>query len=285
VTARRPATAVLLLLLGLVLGGCGDDGDGGDGGDSGDDAVGTLTSTTLAEESDVPADLAVVVTNDDGYAAPGIDALVEGLRAVPGSQVTVVAPADDRTGTGGRTTEGALTTSDVTTASGFEATAVQGYPADTVRVALDDLGLEPDVIVSGINKGQNLGVVTDVSGTVGAAKAAAARGVPSLAVSAGQSTAGSPDYATAAAQALSWLEDHREELAAGEAEPSVTNMNVPTCPDGSVREQIEVPVATESGDEVRDAPAVECASSLTDPDDDVEAFNNGYVTLSELEAA
>jgi 5'-nucleotidase len=140
-------------------------------------------------------------------------------------------------------------------------------------------------VVSGINRGQNLGLVTDVSGTVGAAKAAAARGIPSLAVSAGLNTAGEPDYATAAAQALSWLADHREELGAGDAEPVATNMNVPTCPDGSVREIVEVPLATESGDEVLDAPAVQCASSLTDPEHDVEAFNNGYVPISELEAA
>jgi hypothetical protein len=52
-----------------------------------------------------------------------------------------------------------------------------------------------------------------------------------------------------------------------------------------VREQVEVPVATESGEEVLDAPAVQCASTLTDPDNDVEGFNNGYVTISELDAA
>ena len=275
-----------LLLVVLVLTGCG-----GDDGDEGDDAAGSTTSssssteTTRAETTDVPADLAVVVTNDDGYAAPGIDAMVEGLRATPGIEVTVVAPAGERSGTGGNTTEGALTTSDVTTASGYEATAVEGFPADTVRVALDDLDLEPDLVVSGINSVQNLGLLTDVSGTVGAAKAAASRGIPALAVSAGQDSAGSPDYATAAAQALSWLEDHRDELATGEAEAVVTNMNVPTCPDGSVREQVEVPVATESGEEVLDAAAVQCASGLADPADDVEGFNNGYVTVSELEAA
>jgi 5'-nucleotidase len=282
VTVRRGLAAVLLAV--LVVAGCGGDDDGGD--DEATSASSETTDTiptTRAEASDVPADLSVVVTNDDGYAAPGIDALVEGLRATPGIEVTVVAPADDRTGTGGSTTPGPLTTTQVTTASGYEATAVQGFPADTVRVALEDLDLEPDIVLSGINKGQNLGVLTDVSGTVGAAKAAAAAGVPSLAVSAG--IADAPDYATATAQALSWLQDHRDELAAGEAEPVATNMNVPTCPDGSVREQIDVPVATESGDEVRLADQVECASSLDDPADDVDAFNNGFVPVSELEAA
>ncbi len=270
----------------LALVSCGGD-DGDDGDDAApDESTSSSTETTRPEASDVPAEgISVLVTNDDGYAAPGIDAIVEGLRALPGTEVVVVAPADDRTGTGGQTTPGPLTTTEVTTASGYEAVAVAGFPADTVRAALEDLDLEPDLVISGINEGQNLGVLTDVSGTVGAARAAAAAGVPALAVSAGVNSAGSPDYSTATAQALSWLEEHRDELAAGEAEDTASNLNVPTCPDGSVREQIEVPVATESGDEVRDAPDVECASTLTDPADDVEAFNNGYVTLSDLEPA
>jgi 5'-nucleotidase len=284
VIASRRLLAALLLVV-LVLAGCGgDDGDDGDD-DAASGTTSSSTATTRGEETDVPADLSVVVTNDDGYAAPGIDAMVEGLRATPGIEVTVVAPAGERSGTGGNTTEGPLTTSQVTTASGYDATAVEGFPADTVRVAFDDLGLEPDLVISGINSVQNLGLLTDVSGTVGAAKAAAARDVPALAVSAGQDSTGAPDYSTAAAQALSWLEEHRDELAAGDADSVVTNMNVPTCPDGSVREQVEVPVATEGGDEVLDAPAVQCASSLEDPADDVEGFNNGYVTVSELEAA
>ena len=58
------------------------------------------------------------------------------------------------------------------TASGYEARAVEGFPADTIRVAFDELGLTPDLVVSGINEGQNLGPVVDLSGTVGAARAA-----------------------------------------------------------------------------------------------------------------
>jgi 5'-nucleotidase len=265
-----------LLLVVLVLAGCGGDGD-----DDSDDASSSST-TRDSTPAEVDRDLAVLVTNDDGVGAPGIDAIVEGLRGVPGIEVTVVAPAGERSGTGGQTTPGALTTSQVTTASGYEATAVEGFPADTIRAAVDDLGLEPDLVVSGINAGQNLGQLTEVSGTVGAARAAVAEDLPALAVSA---ELGSPDYSTATALALSWIEDHRDELAAGEADAVVTNMNVPTCPDGSVREVVEVPVATESGDEVLTPDRIDCASALAEPADDVEAFNNGYVPVSELEAA
>jgi 5'-nucleotidase len=281
VSVRRGLAALLLAV--VVVAGCGGDDDGGDDEATSDSSETTdTTPTTRAEASDVPPDLSVLVTNDDGVGAPGIDAMVEGLRGVAGIEVTVVAPAGERSGTGRQITQGEVSTSPVMTASGYEATAVDGYPADTIRVALDELDLEPDLVVSGINSGQNLGRLTDVSGTVGAARAAAAGGIPALAASA---EVGSPDFGTAAAHALSWIEDHRDELAAGEAEAVVTNMNVPTCPDGSVREQIEVPVKTEGGDEVRPADQVQCASSLEDPADDVEAFNNGYVPVSELEAA
>jgi 5'-nucleotidase len=279
VTAPRRLAALLLAL--LVLAGCGGDDDGGDEETSASSETTDAPSTTRAEASDNP-DLSVLVTNDDGVTAPGIDALVEGLRATPGIEITVVAPAGERSGSGGRTTEGPVATSEVTTASGFEAVAVDGFPADTVRVALDELGVEPDLVISGINSAQNLGVLTEVSGTVGAAKAAAAAGVPALAVSAGL---GAPDYPTAAAQALSWVEDHRDELAAGEVEATVTNMNVPSCPDGSVREVVEVPVATEGGDELLPDAEIRCDSPVADPADDVDAFNNGYVPLSEIEAA
>jgi len=272
---RRFIAALLLVV--LVLTGCGGDGD--------DDSEGASSSTTTRDSTPGEGsdrDLAVVVTNDDGVGAPGIDAMVEGLRGVPGIEVTVVAPAGERSGTGGQSTSGPLTTSQATTPSGFEATAVDGFPADTIRVAVDDLGLEPDLVVSGINAGQNLGQLTEVSGTVGAARAAVAEGIPALAVSA---ELGTPDYSTAAANALSWIEDHRDELAGGEADVVVTNMNVPTCPDGSVREVVDVPVATESGNEVLAPDQIDCASSLAEPTDDVEAFNNGYVPVSELEAA
>ena len=275
-TRRRLAGLVLVV---LVVAGCGGDGD-----DDSDEASSESTTreSTPAESPQVSRDLAVLVTNDDGVGAPGIDAIVEGLRGVPGIEVTVVAPAGERSGSGGRSTPGSLPTSEVTTASGYEATAVDGFPADTIRAAVDDLGLEPDLVVSGINAGQNLGQLTEVSGTVGAARAAVAEGVPALAVSA---ELGRPDYGTAAAHALSWIEDHRDELAGGEAEAVVTNMNVPTCPDGSVREVVEVPVATETGDEVLPPDQIDCASSVVEPSDDVEAFNNGYVPVSELEAA
>ena len=91
----------------------------------------------------------------------------------PATEVTVVAPATNQSGTGGQTTPGPLTVTDATTASGYPAKAVAGFPADTVIWALDQGGVtqKPDLVVSGINFGQNLGPAVAISGTVGAAEA------------------------------------------------------------------------------------------------------------------
>jgi 5'-nucleotidase len=65
--------------------------------------------------------LRVLVTNDDGYAAPGIDAVVQALRALPRTSVVVVAPATNESGIGGKTTPGTITASAARTASGYPA--------------------------------------------------------------------------------------------------------------------------------------------------------------------
>ena len=144
------------------------------------------------------------MTNDDGVGAEGIDVLVTALTAIDGVEVTVVAPATQQSGTGGNATEGPLTTNEATTASGYEARAVEGFPSDTIRVAFDELGLTPDLVVSGINEGQNLGPIVDASGTVGAARAGVRRGVPALAVS--QGVGQDLDYEVAAGLVTDWVD-------------------------------------------------------------------------------
>ena len=133
-----------LLVGGVALAACGSS------------TAGTTTTTRAAAAT---GPLTIMVTNDDGVAAPGIDTVVQGLRTLPHTEVTVVAPATNQSGTGGKTTTGTLATSPATTASGYPATAVQGYPADTVIWAVSDHGLSfrPDLVVSGINFGQNIG--------------------------------------------------------------------------------------------------------------------------------
>lgn len=262
---------VVAVALAGVLSACGDGGDGGE------DAGGRDGQTPATEQ--VPA-LDVLVTNDDGVAAEGIDTLVEALRRRPEVEVTVVAPAAQQSGTGGRETEGDVATRRTTTGSGYEATAVEGFPSDAVRVAFDELGLEPDLVVSGINEGQNLGPLVDVSGTVGAARAAVRAGVPALAVSQGLGVP--PDYPTAAELAVEWIEEHRTELSAGDLPAEqVTNLNVPTCPRGEVRGAVEVASATE-GDALGTPDCTVDGSAV--PPDDVGAFLVGYATFTEVAA-
>jgi 5'-nucleotidase len=239
--------------------------------DAGDDAAGET--------------LRILVTNDDGVDSPGIDLLVEGLRTLPDVEVTVVAPLGNQSGSGGSTSEGALSVAAATTASGFPATAVEGYPADSIVWALDEGGVveRPHVVISGVNWGQNLGPHVDLSGTVGAARAAASRGIPALAVS--QGFTDDPDYPASVALALEWVEEHRADLVSGAAVgPPVLleNLNVPTCEVGEVRGLREAPVAEDTLD--RDLRAVDCTSTDEEVTDDIDGFLDGFAVVSRLAA-
>ncbi len=151
----------------------------------------------------------MLVTNDDGVGAPGIDTLVEALRTQKNTKVVVVAPATNNTGAGGKTTPGTLTTAPAKTASGYDATAVTGFPADTITAALDQLGVKPNVVLSGINAGQNLGGLVDLSGNRRRrCSGLAARGIP-RAVGRVQGLGDAPQYGNAAKLALAWLAAHR----------------------------------------------------------------------------
>ncbi|MSO78801.1 MAG: survival protein SurE [Acidimicrobiia bacterium] len=229
------------------------------------------------------APLRVLVTNDDGVGAEGIDVLVEALRLEPKLKITVVAPADNQTLASDKTSPGPLVATETTLLGGFKATAVQGFPADSVNYALDELGLKPHVVIAGINNGQNLGGTIAESGTVGAARTAVRRGIPAVAISQGLGAA--PDYATGADEAIKWLRKNRKAIAKAKGRGATTaaTFNVPTCVVGAVREVLEdIPIST--GRSAEGENDVHCDSTLTDPVDDIEAFNNGFVTLNHVPA-
>ena len=156
---------------------------------------------------------------------------------------------------------------------------MQGFPADTVNFALDGgIPTKPQLVASGINAGANLGPVTSVSGTVGAARTAVRRGVPAVAISQGTTEGVEPDYPAGVRQAVTWVKEHRKALTKKNPKPptEVANINVPTCTTGKVRGPIDVPTAT--GGDVTQPP--NCASKVKNPPDDVIAFVNGYAPLS-----
>jgi len=129
------------------------------------------------------APLTILLTNDDGIHAPGLWALHRALKSE--HHVIVVAPERERSAVGhGITLHKPLRAYKVTLNAGEEGWAVTGTPADCVKLSMVEL-LEqrPDLVVSGINPGANVGVNLNYSGTVAAAKEAALYGVPALAVS------------------------------------------------------------------------------------------------------
>ena len=275
-TAGRVAAAALVAAFVFTGAACSSDDDAASDGGSEE----STTSTTEAKE------LVILVSNDDGIGAPGIDALVQGLSALPDTRVIVSAPASQQSGTGGKTTPGGPPAGvDSTTASGFAGKAVPGFPADSVNWALDGGITEtPDLVITGINSGENLGTFTELSGTVGAARAAANKGIPALATS--QGIAGQVDYPTGVRYVLEWLDENRQAILDGEfsgATPApVWNMNFPNCAPGTeTRGVIEVPVDTTDAEQFKEP---DCASTEANPATDLAAFKVGFVPLSELSA-
>ena len=121
----------------------------------------------------------ILVSNDDGYTAPGLVALVESLRSL--AEVTVVAPETNHSGASNSLT---LTRPLAVrhAANGF--IYVNGTPSDCVHVALTGLlDRRPDLVVSGINNGANMGDDTLYSGTVAAASEGYLFGIPAIAFS------------------------------------------------------------------------------------------------------
>jgi 5'-nucleotidase len=166
----------------------------------------------------------ILVSNDDGYFAPGIEHLVAALR--PRAEVTVVAPERDRSGASNSLTlDRPLTVRRAPNGFLF----VNGTPTDCVHLAvtglLDDL---PDLVISGINLGANMGDDTVYSGTVAAATEGYLLGIPSIAISLASKTG--VHFETAAAVALELLDRH----AVAPLGPRLLNVNVPDVPRASL---------------------------------------------------
>ncbi|NTV10595.1 MAG: 5'/3'-nucleotidase SurE [Zoogloea sp.] len=160
----------------------------------------------------------ILLSNDDGYFAPGINALASALSEV--AEVTVVAPERDRSGASNSLTlDRPLTLRQA--ANGFH--YVNGTPTDCVHLAvtgmLDHL---PDMIVSGINHGANMGDDTIYSGTVAAATEGFLLGIPSIAIS--LVSKGASDFSAAAQVARDLVARY---LANPIAQPVLLNVNVP----------------------------------------------------------
>ncbi len=123
----------------------------------------------------------ILVTNDDGVTAPGLLAAVDALRAL--GEVQVIAPVENQSAKGtSLTTADPIHRVDTRLANGMAAIGLTATPATAMRVALSTLvTTRPDLVVSGINAGVNTGLTSYISGTVAAAREAAALGIPAIA--------------------------------------------------------------------------------------------------------
>ena len=175
----------------------------------------------------------LLLTNDDGIDAQGLRALREALLQVDGVEVHVVAPDSNRSAMARSiTTRSPLSVEEVAFDDGGTGFATDGTPVDCVRFA--DLGLvgeRPELIVSGINHGSNLGDDITYSGTVAAALEGIVLGIPAIAISQ-QSAVGEMGYRfgrnydfSAAARLTAGIVQHiaREGLPKG----TLLNLNVP----------------------------------------------------------
>lgn len=227
----------------------------------------------------------ILLSNDDGYFAPGLMTLAEHVAKI--AEVVVVAPERNRSGASNSLTlDRPLTVRQAH--NGFH--YVNGTPTDCVHLAATGL-LEtlPDMVISGINDGANMGDDTIYSGTVAAATEGFLLGVPSFAVSMSQHNA---TYFETAAKVIVELVLHYQKT--GFPPPLLLNINVPDVP----YEQIKGKLVTRLGKRHKAEPVIQsqtprgekvywvgAAGSAQDAGEgtDFHAVANGYVSITPLQ--
>ncbi len=177
------------------------------------------------------APMHVMVVNDDGIDAPGLDAIVAVLAADPAYRITVVAPAEHQSGMGhSLILRGEIPVTPHAAIHGAPAWAVGATPATTARVGVSLVLADdpPELVVSGINLGENVGRIAWYSGTVGAAREALLSGVPAIALSLQLDwTHPKPDFAAAAWWAKPVIDAVRHRPL---PEGTLLNVNLPKNP-------------------------------------------------------
>ena len=170
-----------------------------------------LTGCAAATEAEVP--FHVMLVNDDGIDSPGLAAVAEVLSADPDYRVTVVGPAEQQSGVGHAIViRREIAIKPLGEIGGAPAWSVDATPASVTAVGLTVI-LEndpPDFVISGINRGENIGRGAWYSGTVGAAREAVLRGLPAIALSLELDWSDpQPDWKTAASLAKPLIDTFR----------------------------------------------------------------------------
>jgi len=197
-----------------------------------------------AQQVRQPPPYRILVSNDDGVRAPGLAAVAQILQAI--GDVTIVAPAENHSGAGHSisTNADAIFRDDLTLPNGLKAIGLTATPASTVNVAIRNIMKPlPDLVVSGINRGTNLGYSAYVSGTVGAARQAAMLGIPAIAAS--MAAVGVPrDLPYAAEEVLGVA---RRAKMYGLPPRAFLNVSIPEMPQGGYKGYMVTRLATQHG--------------------------------------
>ena len=167
----------------------------------------------------------ILLTNDDGIYAPGLGALFK--RLIERHSVSVIAPDREQSAVGhGITLNQPLRVNPISINNAFQGYAVSGTPADCIKMGvLEILDSKPDMVISGINPGANVGININYSGTVAAAKEATLYGILAIAVSIHSREVQNYDEAATFIEALA--EDlHANGLPFG----TFLNVNIPNRP-------------------------------------------------------
>jgi 5'-nucleotidase len=176
----------------------------------------------------------ILLTNDDGIACEGIIKLAEGLKTHTQHEICILAPDSNRSGVSHSLS---LFSPVKLTQHAENSWTCSGTPADcSIVAALGGISFKPDLIISGINAGANLGTDIIYSGTAAAARQAALNDIPAIALS-----LDSNDKAFQWDMAVSYVVKHLDEFIAMCAEDTFINVNIPNNPEGPAGMEITFP--------------------------------------------
>lgn len=239
----------------------------------------------------------ILISNDDGAFNPALWAMVEAVKDL--GSIIVSAPDRDRSGVGA-----SLTLNDPIRAkiinppvSGVEAWAVEGTPGDAVILGIRELSKEPvDLLLTGMNPGNNVGADLTVSGTIGGALQGYLNGVSTAAISVGLTVDASSSVVVNAVHDLA--ESMLHNISNGGPKPFL-NVNFPKLSDGAyigamlARPSQRTPGASETVETeqrgvrtifwIHRPPSALNETSQNQPDTDVWAMRNRWVSLTSLD--
>ena len=228
----------------------------------------------------------ILISNDDGISSPLLHALHDALAGLPDTEVVVSAPNENKSGSSQASDGTPLVVERYHRDGEFFGYSVHGRPADAVRFGIVELS-DPapfDLVVSGINLGANVGDVSHLSGTVGAAMEGLYHGIPAIAIS--QDTSG-VDTAASAQFAANLVRRYQQE---GAPEGVVISINIPR---GELRGVVVRPMG-DSYLQTADYEVSESAGDRTvyervrmiarseDESTDTYAYQQGYITITPL---